>query len=222
MKFHSIVSAVAGLAVCSTVATAQVCQGDLSFRGSQKHVGAAVGTSSNSTSFGGGLTVGHPKGWYEGASVGMVSYDGINSKSVAVGGGIGYAMPLQNKSRWQLCPGATLSLGFGPSFDVGGTTAHASSQTLALGASVGTSLPMSKTVSVIPFGSASFAHTRAALKVNGTSTSGSDNYAIFGMGAGFQFSPNLVVRPSLSLLAGADQGVDNTIFGLSLSWGVGH
>jgi hypothetical protein len=42
------------------------------------------------------------------------------------------------------------------------------------------------------------------------------------MGAGFQFSPNLVVRPSLSLLAGADQGVDNTIFGLSLSWGVGH
>ena len=93
---------------------------------------------------------------------------------------------------------------------------------LADGASVGTSMPMSKTVSILPFGSASFAHTRAALKVNGTSTSGSDNYAIFGMGAGFQFSPNLVVRPSLSLLAGADQGVDNTIFGLSLSWGVGH
>ena len=47
-------------------------------------------------------------------------------------------------------------------------------------------------------------------------------WSVLGMGAGFQFSPNLVVRPSLSLLAGANQGVDNTIFGLSLSWGVGH
>jgi hypothetical protein len=222
MKFHSIVSAVAGIAVCTTAATAQVCQGDLSFRGSQKHVGAALDMANSSTSFGGGLTVGHPKGWFGGGSVGMASYDNISAHSVSVGGDVGYAMPLQNKSKWQVCPGATLSLGFGPNFDVGGTTAHASSQTLALGVSLGTSMPMSKTVNVLPFGSVSLAHTRAAIKVNGTSTSGSDNYLVFGMGAGFQFSPNLVVRPSLSLLAAADPGVDNTIFGLSLSWAVGH
>ena len=81
---------------------------------------------------------------------------------------------------------------------------------------------MSKSVSVLPFGSASLAHTRASVKVNGTSASGSDNYMVFGMGAGFQFSPYLVVRPSLSLLAGADQGVDNTIFGLGLTWAIGR
>jgi hypothetical protein len=222
MKFHAIVSAVAGIAVCTTAATAQVCQGDLSFRGSQKHVGAALGMSNSSTSFGGGLTVGHSKGWYGGGSLGMASYDNVSAHSVALGGGVGYSMPLANKSKWQMCPGATLSLGFGPNFDVGGTTAHTSTQTLALGLSVGTSMPMSKTVNVLPFGSASLAHTRASVSVNGTSNTGSDSYLVFGMGAGFQFSPNLVVRPSLSLLAAADPGVDNTIFGLGITWAIGH
>jgi hypothetical protein len=175
-----------------------------------------------STSFGGGLTVGHSKGWFGGGSLGMTSYDGVDGSSVALGGGIGYSMPLQNRSKWQMCPGATLSLGFGPNSDIGGNTARISSQTGSLGVSLGTSMPMSKTVNVLPFGSVALAYTRATLKVNGTSTSGSDNYMVFGMGAGFQFSPNLVVRPSLSVLAAADAGRDNTIFGLGLTWAIGH
>jgi hypothetical protein len=222
MKFHSIVGAVAGIAVCATAATGQVCQGDLSFRGSQKHVGAALGMTDGSTSFGGGLTVGHSKGWYGGGSLGMTSYDAVDAHAVNLGGGIGYSMPLQNRSSWQMCPGATLSLGFGPNFDAGGNTAHTSTQTAALGLSLGTSVKMNKTLSILPFGSASVAHTRASVKVNGTSTSGGDSYMVFGMGAGFQFSPNLVIRPSLSLLAAADPGVDNTIFGLGLTWAIGR
>jgi hypothetical protein len=178
--------------------------------------------SNNSTSFGGGLTVGHPKGWYGGGSLGMASYSNISAKSVALGGAMGYSMPLAKNSQWQMCPAASLSLGFGPNFDVGGTTAHTSTETLALGLSLGTSVPMSKTVNVLPFGSASLAHTRASVRVNGTSNTGSDSYLVFGMGAGFQFSPNLVVRPSLSLLAAADPGVDNTIFGLGITWAIGH
>ena len=222
MKFHTLVSAVAGVAVCATSASAQLCQGDLSFRGSQKHVGAALGMADNSTSFGGGLTVGHPKGWYGGGSLGMSSYDGITGHSFAVGGDLGYSMPLANKSRWQMCPGASLSLGFGPNFDVGGTKTETSSQTMALGLSFGTAVPMSKTFALLPFGSASLAHTRASIKANGTSASGSDNYMVFGMGAGLQFSPSLVVRPSLSLLADNDITADDTIFGLSLTWAIGH
>jgi len=131
-------------------------------------------------------------------------------------------MPLSNKSRWSMCPNASLSLGFGPNFDVGGTKTEMSSQTMALGLSLGTAVPMSKTFNLLPFGSASFAHTRASIKSNGTSASGSDNYMVFGMGAGLQFSPSLVVRPSLSLLADADPSVDNTIWGLSLTWAIGH
>jgi hypothetical protein len=222
MKFNAIVSAVAGIAVCTTAATAQVCQGDLSFRGSQKHVGAALGVSNNTTSFGGGLTVGHSKGWFGGGSLGMASYSNVSAHSIALGGAMGYAMPLAKGSQWQMCPGATLSLGFGPNFAVGGTTAHTTTQTLALGVSVGTAVPMSKTVNLLPFGSAAFGTTRASVSVNGNSGSASDSYLVLGMGAGFQFSPNLVVRPALNLLAGTNPGTDDTIFSLGLTWAIGH
>ncbi|HMH25914.1 MAG TPA: outer membrane beta-barrel protein [Gemmatimonadaceae bacterium] len=222
MKFHSIVSAVAGIAVCTTAATAQVCQGDLSFRGSQKHVGAALGLSNNSTSFGGGLSLGHSKGWFGGGSLGMASYDNISAHSVALGGAVGYAMPLAKGSQWQMCPGATLSLGFGPNFDAGGTTAHTTTQTLALGVSVGTAVKMSKSVNVLPFGSAALGHTRVAVSANGNSGSADDSYLVLGMGAGFQFSPNLVVSPALNLLAGTEPGTDDTIFSLGITWAIGR
>jgi Outer membrane protein beta-barrel domain len=221
MKFHTLVSAVAGVAICTTSAAAQLCQGDLAFRGSPKHVGAALGMSNNSTSFGGGLTVGHPKGWYGGGSLGMASYSNISAKSVALGGAMGYSMPLAKNSQWQMCPAASLSLGFGPNISVAGATTHTSTQTLALGVSLGTAVPMSKTVNLLPFGSASLAHTRASVKLNGTSNSADDNYLLLGMGAGIQFSPSLVVRPALNLAAGANL-VDDTQFSLGITWALGH
>jgi hypothetical protein len=221
MKFGNLVGAVSGLALCASAATAQVCQGDLSFRNSSKHLGAALALSDNATSFGGGATFGHRQGLYAGGSVGVSSYSNLDGNGVSVNGGIGYAMPMQQKSTWQICPGGTLSLGFGPSQNVGGATAHFSTQTLTLGASVGTSVPLSKTVNLLPFGSASLGHTRAAAKINGNSSSVSDNYLLLGMGAGFQLTPSLVLRPALSLAAGADL-IDDTVFGLSVTFALPH
>src|SRR3954466_14655885 len=220
MKFGFVISAVSGVALCASTAAAQVCQGDLSFRNSSTHVGAALAVSDNATSFGGGAMFGHRQGVYAGGSVGISSYSNISGNGVALSGGMGYAMPLQ-RSKWQICPGGTLSLGFGPSFDVGAGTMHMSSQVMSLGASVGTSLPMSKTVNLLPFGSAAFGYTRATAKLNGNSTTATDSYLLLGMGAGFQFTPSLVLRPSLSLAAGADL-IDDTVFGLSVSFALPH
>lgn len=223
MKFNTLVSAIAGVAIISTGAAAQVCQGDLSFRGSPKHFGAAVGMTDNSTSFGAGMAVGHSKGWYGGGSLGMSTYDNLDGNSVAFGGGIGYAMPMAQKSKWQMCPNGSLSLGFGPNFDVAGASTHTSAQTMALGVSLGTAAAMSKTINLLPFFSASLAHTRVAAKTNGTTVSASDNYLLLGMGTGFQFSPSLVIRPSLSLAAGVDDNiVDDTVFGLGVTWALRH
>jgi hypothetical protein len=221
MKFSQFVGAVFGLVLCASAATAQVCQGDLSFRNSKTHVGGSLAVSDNSTSFGGGVAFGHSQGWYGGGSLGMASYDGISGHSLGIGGGLGYQMPMQRRSRWQVCPGATLNLGFGPSVDVGGATAHLATQALSLGASVGTVVPMSKTVNLLPFGSAAFGYTRATTKLNGNSQSNTDSYLLLGMGAGFQLTPSLVFRPALSLAAGADM-IDDTIFGLSVTFALPH
>lgn len=220
MKFHVLVGAVAGVAICATAATAQVCQGDLSFRRSSTHVGGALAVSNNSTSFGGGVTVGRPRGWYAGGSVGMASYSNISGHSLAVGGGLGYAMPMQ-RSRWQVCPGGTVTAAFGPSATVGGANMNLSSQTVSLGASMGTAVALSKTVNLLPFGSAAFGYTRATAKVNGNSTTSTDGYLLLGMGAGFQLTPSLVLRPALNLAAGANL-IDDTIFGFSVTFALPH
>ena len=44
---------------------------------------------------------------------------------------------------------------------------------------------------------------------------------LFFMGAGFQFTPSLVLRPSLNLAAGADL-IDDTVFGLSVTFALPH
>ena len=217
MKLSYLVGAVAGVAICATAATAQVCQGDLPFRNGATHVGGSMGVSNNTTSFGGGLSVGHSKGWYTGGSVGMLNYNNVSGNSVVLNGGLGYSMPVSQRSKWQVCPGGTLSLGFGPTVDVGGTSMHTSSQTLTLGASFGTSVPMSKTQSLLPFASAAFGHTRVSAKLNGNSTTASDNYLLLGAGAGFQLTPSLVLRPALTLAAGANL-IDDTAFSFGVTW----
>jgi hypothetical protein len=217
VKFSILVGAVAGVAICATAATAQVCQGDLPFRSHATHVGGSIGLSDNATSFAGGLSRGHAKGWYGGGSVGMLSYDNNGGNSVIVGGGLGYSMPVQARSKWQVCPGATLALGFGPSIDVGGNSMKMSSQTISLGASFGTSVAMSRTKNLLPFVSAAFGHTRVNAKLNGNSTSASDNYLLLGAGAGLQLTPSLVLRPSMALASGADL-IDDTTFGFGITW----
>jgi len=221
MKFGHIVGAVSGLVLCASAATAQVCQGDLSFRNSRTHVAGSLAVSNNASAFGGGIAFGHSQGWYGGGSLGLQSYDNVDGNSVIVGGGLAYALPMQRKSRWQVCPGGTLSMGFGPNQNVGGVSTHLSTQTMSLGASAGNVVPMSKTVNLLPFGSAAFGYTRASVKVNGNSNSATDSYLLLGMGAGFQFTPSLVLRPSLNLAAGADL-IDDTIFGLSVTFALPH
>lgn len=217
MKYRILAGAAASVALFASTAAAQVCQGDLSFR-HPMHVGGSLGISDNTTAFGGGLTYGHPRGFYGGGSLGMVNLDGINGTGVALGGGLGYSMPLVDRSVWQLCPGGTLTLGFGPSETVGGTTVHFSSQTFTLGASIGRPLPLNKSVTLLPFGSAALGHTSVHTSVTGApSGSASDSYLLLGFGAGLQFSPTLVLKPALAVAAGADL-VDDTVFSLSVSW----
>jgi opacity protein-like surface antigen len=217
VKYRILAGAAASVALMASTAAAQVCQGDLSFRGSSTHVGGSLGITDNTTAFGGGLTFGQPRGWYGGGSLGMMNFDGLNGTGLVLGGGVGYAMPLADRSPWQVCPGGTLSLDFGPSQNVGGNTIHNSMQTFALGASIGRSLPLSKSVSLLPFGQVALGHATAHASAGGVSASASDTYLILGFGAGFQFSPSFVLRPAMQVLAGADL-VDDTVFSLGVSF----
>jgi hypothetical protein len=208
--------AAVGVALLASTAAAQICQGDLSFRSGSTHVGGAIGISSNTTTYDGGMAFGHAVGVYGGGSLGLASYDGANGTGVLLGGGIGYAMPLANRSAWQVCPDASLTLGFGPSANAGGTTIHTSQQAFTLGASVGRALPLNRSVTLLPFGSAALGHTTVHVS-GGASGSASDSYLLLGFGAGVQLSPSVVLRPALTLAAGADI-IDDSVFSFAVSF----
>ncbi|HEY7237147.1 MAG TPA: outer membrane beta-barrel protein [Gemmatimonadaceae bacterium] len=219
LKYRILAGAAASAALFASAAAAQVCQGDLSFRGSPVHVGGTLGITDNTTAFGGGLNFGHARGFYGGGSLGMMNFDAssANGTGLLLGGGVGYAMPLADRSPWQVCPGATLGLDFGPSQDIGGTSVHYSSQTFTLGASMGRALPLNKSVTLLPFGEVALGHTTAHASAGGASASASDTYLVLGFGAGFQFSPSFVLRPAMQVLAGADI-LDDTVFSLGVSF----
>jgi hypothetical protein len=210
-----LVGAAANLALLASASAAQVCQGDLSFRSGRTHVGGALELSDHATAFGAGMNVGQAQGLFGGGSLGTVDYDQLGT-SLSLGGSLGYSMPFHTRSTWQVCPGGTLNLGFGPSVPAGvNQTARLSTQTITLGASIGSALPLNKDITLLPFGSAALGHTSAGVAGFG---SRGDSYLQLGFGAGFQFSPSLVLKPALTLLAGADPGTDDTIFSLSVSF----
>ena len=214
MKFRNLVGAVASVALFASAAAAQVCQGDLSFRGRPTHIVGGLGITDRTTSLAGGLAFGHAQGLFGGASLGMRDYDYLGGSAITLGGGIGYSMPLQRRSRWQLCPGATLTFGFGPSQDIGATSIRYSSQTFIAGASVGTANALNRSVTLLPYGSAAIGHTR--LSADGVSAS--DTYLLLGFGAGIQFSPSFVLKPSLGLALGAEDGNDDVFFGIGATF----
>jgi outer membrane autotransporter protein len=86
-----------------------------------------------------------------------------------------------------------------------------------MGASFGTAMPLSKKVNLLPFGSVGVGYTRVSVNLDGTSDSSSDTYVLLGAGAGFQLTPSLVLRPALSLAAGADV-IDDTAFSFGVTW----
>jgi len=217
VNFRIFAGAAASVALLASTAAAQVCQGDLSFRSGRPHVGGALGISDHTTTYGGGMNFGHTTGVYGGGSLGLATYDQVSGNAFVLGGGIGYQMPLAQRSAWQLCPGATLTLGFGPSQDVGGTSVHNSTQTFTLGASTGRVLPLNKSVTLLPFGSVALGHTTLSSSANGVSASVSDTYLMLGFGAGVQLSPSVVLRPALTFNLNNDY-VDGTLFSFGVTF----
>ena len=218
MKLRILLGTVASVVLVGRTASAQACQGDLAFAGSA-HLTGGVGMYDHATSFSAGANVGHTKGLYGGGQLGMTSWDQNVGNSFDLGGGVGYAMPLAQGSKWQMCPGGTLAMGFGPSIDAGAAgTVKMSQQTLNAGVSVGSAMPVSTSFTMIPFGSAGLGYTRVSASSQGVTASQSKTYLALGFGAGFQFSPSFVVRPAVNLAVGADDLVDKTVFSVGVSF----
>jgi hypothetical protein len=195
----------------SARASAQTCVGMPSFASGQMQVAGGGTFADGANGFAGTFGFGAPNDLYGKASVGTMSYDGLNGSSVDFAVSGGYQAPLEINRTAEVCPMASLSFGSGPK-NVGGGGVNLSSRTFAFGGSLGVLVNHSSQVQILPNAAFQFANTRNTIDDGTTSTSGSDSYALITLGTGFVFHSRFSVNPSITIPV--KRYGSSTLFGL--------
>ena len=202
-----------------TAAVAQTCEGRPMFAagGTQAVAGAEFADGANG--FSAGIGMGASDGLYGRALLGTTSYDNLGS-SFNVGGAVGYQIPVGQSQTLQLCPAGSFLVELGPN-DIEGTGFDASGRSLRFGVMIGTALPSSPTVKIVPNGGLSFAYTKAEIEdADGdTVLEGSESYGILNLGLGFVFNSRVGVAPAVQIPVGLEDA--DATFGLNVSLNFG-
>lgn len=125
--------------------------------------------------------------FYAGADLGTTKIDGINGRENGYGVFFGYA----------ITPSIAIESGFRrlASYDVRSSGLNGSVTMDQVSLSGVATLPLSNNFSV--FGRLGYSQLKAKATINGGSGSDSDNGAVYGIGAGYAFSPTVSARAEL-------------------------
>jgi hypothetical protein len=182
-----------------------------SFASGRMRVAPAVSFADGSTSYGGGVGYGAPRSFYAGAGFATTDYDGVGASADNLNLNAGYQVPIEG-ARAELCPLASLSLGWGPN-DVLAPGADISNRTIAAGAAFGILVGRGSLVQFVPNASFVLASTRLTVDDGTSSVSGSEGYGALTLGTGLVLGSRYSLNPSVTIpvgLGGADPS-----FGLS-------
>lgn len=193
------------LLLLSGTSVAQTCLGKPSFAHGRMQVAAGGSFDEGANSYGGSLSYGAPRNFYGTAGFTTTEYDNFDGSAYNLNLGSGYQVPLE-AGQAELCPVASLSLGWGPD-DLLGPGVDVSNRTLAAGAAFGVRVGHGSQVQLVPNASFLLASTR--LKVdNGTSSAAdSETYGALTLGTGFVIASRYSLNPQVTIpvgLGGAD------------------
>jgi hypothetical protein len=209
---------------------AQTCLGLTSFKSGRIQLAATGSFGESARSVEGAFSLGSSKP-FGGLSLGAIDYDDIAGSTLLVGGAVGYQFPLGSSSTFQVCPGISTTLGFGPNDIFGGVYDSAGVQrdphpgddasTVAFlaGLSLGAALGNSR-VRLNPAAGLGVAYSSFDLKdPGGSGAERSDTYGAVNLALGLIFSAAVAVRPSVTIPLGLE-GAD-PVFGITIAVNVG-
>jgi Outer membrane protein beta-barrel domain len=200
MRPHYLGIAALGLvAGIATTMNGQVCQGTAPFSAGSARIGAAMQFTSGAKAYGAGLAFGSSNSLFASADYVHTQFDDLNAGSNGVDLQGGYSIAMNTSRSIQLCPIVGFAYQSGPDFDTGFGTVSSSIRAFAFGGSIGTTVPMSPTLDLVPFGGASYQLTHATSSLAGVSSSVDDNTTVLQAGAGFVFNKVMTIQPSVSL-----------------------
>jgi hypothetical protein len=177
-------------------------------------VGAGAEFRDGSKAFGGDFAWGHQSGAYLGANVSRTSIDDTDLSALDFGGNAGYEMSFEAMPKMRLCPTASLGYMTGPDLGTGDLkTLH-----FSLGGAVGTVLPASESVAIVPSAALNWVH--ASVSVDGVSGSASDSWGEARLAAGIVFNRAITLAPTVTIPISHDG--DETRFGIAATYNFGR
>ncbi len=212
-------SVVAALTVFAALPLdAQLCAGTASFTTGRMQAGGQFLSNDDYSSYGVGLAVGNARGVYGGVQVANNDYDFVDESGLAVGLGGGYQMR-PAKQGFQICPVASMIIGFGPD-NIGGSNTDMSTFQLSAGALIGMVAHRSGNLQIIPTGGLSIVNSKVTISApGGNNAEDSETYFGIDLGAGLVFNQVWTIRPMLSLPMGADNREESVSLGVSYNFG---
>jgi hypothetical protein len=166
--------------------------------------GAGLATSDGVKSYGVNMAVGSKTGTFASANIARAEYSDIDGSGTVVGIGAGYSADLNPAKTVQFCPQVSYVHQSGPDIDFGTGTISTSAYAIGFGGSIGSTVPVSPTLDLVPFGGASYIVSHASATMGGTTDSESQNYTDLTLGAGFVFNKTLTLQPAVSIPVGVD------------------
>jgi len=168
------------------------------------------------TTYGGELAWGHQSGMFLGGVLARTS-DNENSdvNAMTFGARGGYEMSFESMPRLRLCPVASLSYTNGP--DLGPISN--SRIGYSLGAAVGTVLPASDAIAIVPSAALSWTGARDKTEQNGASATASDSWFQARVAAGIVFNRAITIAPTVDIPF--EEGAEAT-FGVAFSYNFGR
>jgi hypothetical protein len=206
---------VAGIA---NATAAQVCQGTAPFSAGSARVGAGMQFTDGAKAYGGGLAFGSSNSLFGSADVVRTQFDDVDASANGFNLLGGYSIAMNTSRTVQLCPIVGFAYQSGPDFDTGFGTVSGSVRAFAFGGSMGTTVPMSPTFDLVPFGGASYEMDHFSSTIGGVSGSSDHNTTIVQLGAGLVFNKVVTVQPSVAIPT--ESGAKPT-YGISFAFNFG-
>jgi hypothetical protein len=204
MRTRSFVVALGIIALSTSRLSAQTCAGAAAFSAGPVRAGAGLATSDGVKSYGVNMAVGAKSGTFASANIARAEYSDIDGSGTLVGIGAGYAADLDPAKTVQFCPQVSYTHQSGPDLDFGTGTIATSAYAIGLGGSFGSTVPVSPTLDLVPFGGASYFISRASATMDDVTDSESQNYTELTLGAGFVFNKTLTLQPAVSIPLGLE------------------
>jgi hypothetical protein len=227
-----IAARLASLALASAAlalpAGAQLCAGAPSFEGRPVQIGAGADFADGVSTFGGALGLGRHNGAFGSVGVGVNVYDEtinqltINESSVAFTAGAGYQIPLGTTGRAQLCPMISGTYENGPK-NVANEGIDFTSGGGGLGLRLGGDVPLSPTLSFVPWGGGSVVYWRSRVRAETARArvqeTSSDTYGVLGFGGTLLVNHRFSFGPSISIPVGLEGAKPS--YGVSMAIALG-